>query len=100
MKRGRKPKYIKKKPEEYRCYICKKKYGSAHIFKGKDICDKCLDDLYEIYKIHFVVSETSKLSKIIERALTETIKGKYNKALDTATKLSKEEIEDGGYSVG
>jgi hypothetical protein len=58
------------------CVLCgSKSYGSAIHFKKGFVCDMCQEKFFEYYyKRYLVVRETSKLSKIIEDALTEIIK--------------------------
>ena len=57
------------------CSLCKKGPESGVVFKKSYICTKCMGDLYELYwERHYVVRETSKLSKKIDEALTKVIK--------------------------
>jgi len=57
------------------CSLCKKGPESGCVFKKGYICNNCMDDLYGMYwERHYVVKETSKLSKKIDEALTKVIK--------------------------
>ena len=57
------------------CVLCgSKSYSNAIHFKKGYICNECQDKFFEFYyKRYLVVRETSKLSKMIEDALTKTL---------------------------
>jgi len=58
------------------CVLCGScSYSSAIHFKKGFVCNVCQEKFYEhYYERYLVVRETSKLSKLIEDALTKTIK--------------------------
>ena len=63
------------------CVLCgSKSYSSAIHFKKGFVCDSCQDKFFSYYyERYLVVRETTRLSKLIEDALTKTINGSDKK---------------------
>jgi len=60
---------------KFRCDCCGEDGKEVlHRFKNIWMCEKCFDDLFELYKTHVCVRETLKLSKKIEKALDKVLR--------------------------
>ena len=40
-------------------------------FKKIQLCNKCMDDLYHVFKTHLMVRETMRISKLVETKIKE-----------------------------